>query len=495
MPDHNLSPVETCKVLITASEAYPAFERLFLAAEKEIWAGFRVFDLNTRLRSDEARAVGETWFDLFRHTLERGVDITLVVSDFDPVLAAEYHEASWKTAQQLAGVEEVAGQGRLAFRIAAHPARTGLIPRLLFHRKVAKRHARREKSEYTPGLGAAERSPLYDLMPATHHQKLAVFDRKTVYIGGIDLDERRFDTPDHDRPAGETWQDVQVIVTGPVATAAQAHLENFEAVAAGTAAPNRQADGFVRTISARRRLAPFHISPKTVVSEIEDAHLEAIAQARHLIYLETQFFRHLPLADALARAGASNKDLHLVLVLPAAPEDVAFKGNRGKDARMGEHLQASAVARVQDAFGARSLICCPAQPAAADTKGDRSTRAGAPIVYVHSKVSIFDQALALVTSANPNGRSFRFDTEAGVRLTNPTHVAQLQDRMFRHWMPDLALRPPQDAARLLSEWRKSTEENLHRPPQARASFLLPYDRETAEDFGENVSVVPNELVV
>ena len=44
------------QVLLTAKEAYPALEAQFLQAEREVVAGFRVFDPHTRLRSDAARA-------------------------------------------------------------------------------------------------------------------------------------------------------------------------------------------------------------------------------------------------------------------------------------------------------------------------------------------------------------------------------------------------------------------------------------------------------
>ena len=46
------------ETFVTAAEAYPALERAFLATEREMMAGFRVFDLKTRLRSPEALAIG-----------------------------------------------------------------------------------------------------------------------------------------------------------------------------------------------------------------------------------------------------------------------------------------------------------------------------------------------------------------------------------------------------------------------------------------------------
>ncbi|MFO7758707.1 MAG: hypothetical protein R6V26_09565 [Roseovarius sp.] len=50
--------------LVTAAEAYPVFEQCVLNAGTEIRMSFRIFDLRTRLRSAEAREIGETWFDL-----------------------------------------------------------------------------------------------------------------------------------------------------------------------------------------------------------------------------------------------------------------------------------------------------------------------------------------------------------------------------------------------------------------------------------------------
>ena len=208
--------------------------------------------MTTRLRSAAAKREGDTWFDLFDHTLGRGVNITLVLTDFDPIVGAEYHRKSWETARQLAAVEAVAGRGKLTFRIARHPAKAGLIPRLLLRSKVRERYEAAESDRHTPGLNAASADDVFQLSPVTHHQKLAVFDRKTLYIGGLDLDERRFDTPDHARAAEETWQDVQAIATGPVVAAAQTHLEQFEAVVARKTQPAFRAPGFLRTMSTGR---------------------------------------------------------------------------------------------------------------------------------------------------------------------------------------------------------------------------------------------------
>ena len=484
--------IETLEVLVTGSEAFPALERLFLGATREIWAGFRIFDLSTLLRSPEALAIGETWFDLFHRTLERGVSIKLVLTDFDPILATKYHRTSWHSARQAAILSELCEAGDLTFDVAAHPARVGWVPRIAFRKKVRERLAKNEADHLTPGLWNQSPDGPYPMVPATHHQKLAVFDREKLFIGGIDLDERRYDTLRHDRPASETWHDVQVIATGPVVKAAQRHLEEFKDVVRGRKQPSKHSKAFVRTLSAKRHVNPFHISPRTVASEIEDAHYAAIRRAEGLIYIETQYFRHLPLASTLGDIGLARPDLGLIMVLPAAPEDVAFENNRDKAAQLGEHLQTQCIDTVREGFGDRCLFCAPAQLREADgDEGGRAQLYGAPIVYVHAKVSIFGETEAIVSSANLNGRSLRWDTEAGVHLADPLKVRHLRERLFTHWMPNLTV---SGGLETVDQWRTTITENARKVPAERRSFLLPYRLADARLLGAPVAGVPHELV-
>ncbi len=494
MTGNSSNAIASLEVFLTAGEAFPAFERLFLQAEREISCGFRIFDLTTRLRSPAAKREGEIWFDLFERTLGRGVDITLVLTDFDPIVGTKYHRKSWESARQLAAVQAVAGRGKLTFRIAQHPAKAGLIPRLLLRRKVRERYEAAESDRHTPGLKAVSADDVFQLSPVTHHQKLAVFDRKTLYIGGLDLDERRFDTPDHARAAEETWQDIQAVVTGPVVAAAQTHLEQFEAVVARKKRPAPKAEGFLRTMSTGRSPAIFRISPRSLVTEIEDAHLDALSRADSLIYLETQFFRHMPLAKALAAAGRERTALHLIVVLPAAPEDVAFEGSDGRDVKMGEALQADCVEIVRDGFGERVLLCSPARRVSADDTSDRDTSHGSPIIYVHSKVSIFDDREAILSSANLNGRSLRWDTEAGLHLTRSEHVRALKDHVLSHWMPPDAIGGTKTDEAVFLTWKRIIEQDAKRAPEDRVARLVPYSEDAAREMGESTPYVPNELV-
>jgi phosphatidylserine/phosphatidylglycerophosphate/cardiolipin synthase-like enzyme len=513
-------PVE---ILVTAAEAYPTLERAFLAADHEIVAGFRVFDLKTRLRSAEALAVGATWFDLMIHTLRRGVSVRIVLSDFDPVARPRLHRATWRTVRMFWAAAEMAGpEARLVVVPSMHSAVAGIWPRLMFWPVVTSRLGRvagwlrrqveshrmsalREMPGLQRMLVAKDELPhprlfaIPPLYPATHHQKLAVFDGRRLYIGGLDLDERFYDTPDHRQPAHQTWHDVQLMLDGPIAADARAHLMGFLDIIAGDAPPGHptpERDGyrFVRTLSRLRgRGAWRFLSPEPVVNEIEAAHHAAIGQAERLIYVETQYFRNRNMARRLAEAARRNPELRMILILPAAPDDVAFEGSTGLDARLGEFLQAKCLRILRRGFGRRLFVGGAAQPRRTREKGRAQLR-GAPLIYIHAKVSIFDESLAIVSSANLNGRSLRWDTEAGVVLTRPPEIAELKRRLMAHWLPDNAGADYFDPDRAVPAWWALAARNAKLPPQRRRGFLLPYDLKSAEDFGRAFPLVPDELV-
>lgn len=508
----------TARPFITAYEAYPELERLFLDAKTEIWAGFRIFDLRTRLRSREGQAIGATWFDLIVHRLRAGMKIHLVLADFDPALATPLHRGTWRTVQQFCAAREIAGGDGLDLLPVRQPARAGLVPRILFSPAVLARAARelrdlddadederREALTTSVGLRPWVRDPekggfrfrfwpIPDIHPGTHHQKLAVFDRRVLFIGGLDLNERRYDDPNHERPGEQTWHDVVVVTKeADCVAAAQAHLE---ALLGGKEPPPAQRGGnprFVRTISRDGSHRPFRLSPIPFIRESEAENRKIFTSARRLVFIETQYFRHRPLARTLARAARLNPDLELILMLPAAPEEVAFDPKPGLDARYGEYLQARCIRRLERAFGSRAFIGMPLRPAPAQSD-DRDTAHGSEIVYIHAKVSIADDAIAMVGSANLNGRSMRWDTEASVVFNDTHSVAHLRRRLFAHWLPEDAPEAAFDLATARATWAEIAQQNLRRPPTERRGFIVPYDVSPAEDFGKPVPAIPEEVV-
>jgi len=499
--------VEDVRFLISASEAYPALERAFLDAQSQITAGFRIFDLSTKLRSDEARKIGDDWFDLVVYTLERGVSITFILSDFDPVLANELHATSWKSRRAFMAVREVA-QGKYNLKVinAAHPARVGLLPRMMLWPRLYARLKKltndlnnsdrverdhmfrlmpgihRSVTQEGNGLLKAKRWPVPRLIPVTHHQKIATFDDDLLYIGGLDLDERRYDDKGHHRRRDETWHDIQMMCRGPVVKKAQTHLDEFLDVIANHRTPSSGLSPIVRTLSAQRSFQQPFLSPKQVCHSIADRHMEALQDARKLIYLETQFFRDRKLAKALAKQAREKPDLSMILVLPAAPEDVAFNNAHSADARFGEYLQARCVKIITDAFKDRILICSPVRPEKLHSDR-RDTLNGSPIIYVHAKVSIFDDDLAMVSSANLNGRSMYWDTEAGVVLDDTDTVGHLRHRCFDHWLGQDADTEHHDLAKAVPRWTTTVQHNAQCDPDERQGFLVPYQPGPARKRG------------
>lgn len=445
----------------------------------------------------------------------------MVLTDFDPVVRPRLHALTWRSVRQFCGAREIAGpEADLDIVPSLHSARTGFLPRLAVAplalwtlRKdcrwlqCLKSEERRAMLRDLPGLARYVRmladgsvAPRYltvpVLFPATHHQKLAVIDRRKLYIGGLDLNERRYDTAEHEQPARETWQDVQLMLEGDVAEEAQAHLESFLSSVAGRAdpPPSRQ---LLRTLSRRRRRPRMHFGPKPLLSQILDCHKLLIRRSKRLIYLETQFLRDRSLCRVLAEAALAKPDLGLILILPAAPEEVAFDARDDLDFRYGEFLQARCLRRLRKAFGARAFIGTAAQPRPASrshSEGSRDRLRGAEIVYIHSKVSIFDDTEAIVSSANLNGRSLRWDTEAGVILSTPSEVEALRRRIFAHWLPEDAEEAFFDPATAVHFWRRLAIRNALREPAERQGFVMPYDLKAAEEFGVNLPVIPEEMV-
>ncbi len=511
-------------ILLTAAEAYPALERAFLGAKSEIWASFLVFDLTTRLRSPEGLAIGKTWFDLVVHVLNRGVSLHMSISDVDPIARAAMHRAATRHLRMFSAAAAVANPGaRLEVRRLRHPAETGALIRLAIWPYIMKKLF--STARWLNGLGTEHRAAalrdmdgavsnlrvrsdgtvavrlfsLPRLYPVVHHQKLAVIDRRILYIGGLDLDERRYDTPSHRRAGDETWHDVQLMIEGPVVAEAQQHLQSYRDVIDGRIAPPRTRR-LLRTLSRPVRGGLWNFGPEPLVSELRTAHLVLARRATNLIYLESQYFRDLGLAKALAEKARRTPDLQMILILPAAPDDVAFEGRRGVDSRFGEAMQARALHILRKGFGARLFVGSPAlpRPALPDGNGalaDRRDRLhGAPLIYVHAKVSVFDDTAAIVSSANLNGRSLRWDTEAGVYLTAENDVMELRHRVMAHWLPTDAASEAFEAATAVRSWARIAWRNAASSPADREGYLLPHDFAAAKAFGRTVPLLPPEFV-
>lgn len=496
--------------LILAAAAYPAMEELALGARSTLFLAFRIFDPTVRLKSVRATELGlVTWLDLLKHRAAAGVSVRLLLADFDPLFAPGLHAGTASSIEALAPLIADAAVDVDA-HASFHPGelgsawRTALWP--LVRRKLAAQRG-----------GRVRLWPPQRLWPASHHMKMIVADASAMVIGGLDLDERRWDDPNHNRPAEETWHDVSLRVEGPAAAEGdafirtlwntlaipQAKRENGRAlkpmpkvlVRPTDSDPQLESVSFQYTASRPSR-SPLARGPLPAHATMMHGLEEVIARARRMLYIENQFLRDPEVGARLARALEAAPELEIIIVTPAAPDVVVFDGDRGDSAQHGEFLQLSLLDGLTERYGDRvgvfMLAGSHSPKAAADM--ERATTAGRGIVYLHSKVMIADDVLAHVSSANLNARSLRMDTEAGVLWRDPDGVKAFREALWRKHLGGSA--PDLDNA--LRAWKHAAASNRDPGPAERSTtarnFVVPWDRATVARFARRRWYIPTKFL-
>ncbi|MFN4089799.1 MAG: VTT domain-containing protein, partial [Alphaproteobacteria bacterium] len=263
---------------------------------------------------------------------------------------------------------------------------------------------------------------LDDCVPvgAAHHQKMVVIDEDVAFSGGIDIAIGRWDTPHHRLhepkrvdPAGRPYRpfhDVQMVVEGEAARAiaglarerwARARCLRPPAAAAreGTAWPACVAPDFRDCRIGIARTVP-RLPGQAEVREVESLFLAMVGLAERAIYIENQFATCTRIAEAIAARMDERPELELLVVAPQRYDTWL----ESKTMRTGRIRFARIFARAGLADRVRLVT-----PLVAD--GDQSTD-----VMVHAKVTIVDDRLLRVGSANLNNRSMGTDTECDLLL-------------------------------------------------------------------------------
>jgi hypothetical protein len=132
-PDWTLPipPRPGCRVvpLIEAADMFPMLEHLVLDAVSSVWLSFRVFDPETATRSERAIALGlSDWASLIHHAVARGVEVRILLADFEPVLADYLHAGSWHTFQRIRDIAASlpeASRERLQLIVIQHEGEIG----------------------------------------------------------------------------------------------------------------------------------------------------------------------------------------------------------------------------------------------------------------------------------------------------------------------------------------------------------------------------------
>ena len=248
----------------------------------------------------------------------------------------------------------------------------------------------------------------------SHHQKIVIIDDDFAVCGGIDMTTRRWDTRAHleiDRrrtqPGGGLhgpWHDITMMMEGDAGRALE-ELGRARWLRAGgkplTPAtptdrsawpPSLEAHFTDVEIGIARTRAAYQNDPK--IDEIEILFLQQIARAKHFIYAENQYFASRSIAEAIAARLSEDDPPEIVIIQPLSAD--GWIESKAMDPARARLLEAVTACDKHDRF--RMYI----------------PYSGQTPIYVHAKISIFDDRILRIGSANFNNRSMGLDSECDV---------------------------------------------------------------------------------
>lgn len=273
-----------------------------------------------------------------------------------------------------------------------------------------------------------------------HHQKALIIDDKVAFCASGDVCVDRWDTAAHldddqrrimpTHECHDPRHEVVMMVEGEAAKALGDLARERWRIATGEAiaeceAP--QADAWPDHIPAQlrdvqvsiQRTAPDWGGRKPVY-EIRRLTLESIRAAKHVIYLENQYFTAPMIGEAIAARLAEPDGPEVILISTGhAP---SWFDHATMDRARSNLLWRLKSADIFHRFRAWHPV----------------TRGGKTII-VHSKVTVIDDTLVRVGSANLNNRSAGFDTELeiGVEAADGDErhaVSAFRDRLIGHFL-------------------------------------------------------------
>jgi phosphatidylserine/phosphatidylglycerophosphate/cardiolipin synthase-like enzyme len=283
---------------------------------------------------------------------------------------------------------------------------------------------------------------------ASHHQKAIIIDEAIGFCGGGDIGPDRWDTRHHldDDPRREKTRhthgnsrndfdsrhEVMGLVEGAPAKALGVLFRERWARCTGETPPeppavrpawpsqvkpqfNAVVVGVSRTHGAWKR------HPE--IREVERLHLDSIGEARRCIYMENQYFTSPLIAAALARRLEERDGPEVVLI--GAEHSPSFFDQATMDRTRVRFIETLKRADKHGRFHAYSPV----------------TTLGR-IIIVHAKLTIIDDRLLRIGSANINNRSMGFDTECDLSFEaagragtgNRAAITRLRTQLLAHWL-------------------------------------------------------------
>lgn len=280
---------------------------------------------------------------------------------------------------------------------------------------------------------------------ACHHQKMIVIDDALAFAGGGDIGPDRWDTPEHldDNPRREKTRrdnrcfdsrhEVMGLVDGRAAAAlGELFRERWLRATGETLAPcpavrkprwpGKVAPAFTDIrAGVSRTAAAWRSYPQ--VRECEALHVASVRAAKSCIYMENQYFTSPLIARELAHR----------LAAPDGPEVILISTERSPSYFDQMTMDRTRLAFIQTLRSAdrhgRFQVYSPV------------TTLGLTII-VHAKLTIIDDTLLRIGSANINNRSLGFDTECDLSLeavgpdsgANRAQITRLRNELLAHWL-------------------------------------------------------------
>ncbi|HUR27684.1 MAG TPA: VTT domain-containing protein [Planctomycetota bacterium] len=279
-----------------------------------------------------------------------------------------------------------------------------------------------------------------DLHPVAgcHHQKVVVVDDQLAFSGGIDLTSHRWDTADHrvDEPSrvgvtGEPYtpyHDVHTMVEGPIAVAlgelarerwrrlGESDLPSV-APSAESVWPDELVDFEHVDVAIALTDPPFR--GREGRRECETLFFDEIAAARHVIYIEQQYFTKASIGEALAKRLREPAGPEVVLVLPRDCEGWLEQKTMGA-------LRHQVFASLFEAdLHKRLRLLYPLASKARNVS-----------TFVHTKLLVVDDLHLRIGSANLSSRSLGMDSECDLVVAGAgdarvrARIAAVRDRLI-----------------------------------------------------------------
>lgn len=553
VPPHHRARVTP---LFDAHETFKAIEEAVGSAQH--WVHLAYWDLQTDLetQSDYAKDNAlDNWTDLLIDAAKRGVTIRILLNDFDPDLARNFHLDAWTSYDRLAReakkAELMQGLDLKRFQVICGMHEAELFPddTLLRLAILAERGSIiSELNKIAKDDGLTDALQVVDKMPriwkiiqldrtsntfslkanklrpvhvASNHQKICTVDRRVAFCGGIDAKQGVLDDRKHEKAPFR--HDIHCMIDGPPVVDVERNfvgLWNYELprfkqlitdvnkeklheelmttpVAPITDFIYRLASGskfgagqvqVLRTITGSILRPP---EPVLLRDDIERSYEKLIGMATDYIYIENQYLRWPKVGDWIIDRYKAEKNLKVIIVIPSAPEEAFGAGDLDEITKHGMHLQYKLLKRLKNKLGANlGIFTLAARKTSSATSATVPTIHNSPVVYVHSKVCIVDDAFAIIGSANLNGRSMRVDSELCIGWLEPQKVKAFRLHL---WEELLGISRSElvkvSLHNFLPLWSATAYNNSILRPDDRQGLVLPYDLEASK--GKKSNIVPD----